>query len=385
MFSDSALPVLNGVSVSIDLLMSELRNQGHSVHLFTAASPNHKDADPNTSRFRSIETPWTKNYPLAFPPFIRMLRKFRRQEFDIIHTHTPFTIGFVGMRWAESHDLPIVSTYHTLYDRYAHYIPYLPRRYTRFRIAKHTNFYYNNVDHVITPSEASLKWLRRHSVSTPVTVIPTGVSSGVIVDRSEARRELGITPEQKILLYVGRLAKEKNFEVLFEAMAKVFAEDPNTRLLLVGDGPYRDACSALVRSLGIGDRVRFAGFVPRVEVDRHYAAADLFVFSSITETQGLVVIEAMNFGVPAVAAVGGGAGESIKDGYNGFVVRNDPESLAVAVLTVMRDDLLHARLSEGALETARMYNPAAMAQSVLHVYRDAIAGKAVSRGETALV
>ncbi len=384
-FSDSAFPILNGVSVSVDALISELRHRGHSVHLFTAAFPHHKDNDPNTYRFRAIESPWTKGYPLAFPPFYRMLRKFRRQEFDIIHTHTPFTIGFVGLRWAESHGIPVVSTYHTLYDRYAHYIPYFPRRYTRFRMAKHTNFYYNNVDHVITPSEASMRWLQRHSVNKPITVVPTGVPKGPIIDRSEARLALGIPPDQRILLYVGRLAKEKNLEVLFEAVTRVFAEDPSVRLWLVGDGPHRDECASMVRRLGIGDKVNFVGSVPRREVDQYYASADLFVFSSITETQGLVVIEAMNFGLAAVAVTGGGASEAIEDGYNGFIVKNEPESLSSAVLTVLHDDALSARLSEGATVTSRRYGTEAMAEAVLQVYRRVIAEKSVVKQGALLV
>lgn len=384
-FSDSAFPILNGVSVSVDALITELRRRGHSVHLFTAAYPHHKDNDPNTYRFRAIESPWTKGYPLAFPPFYRMLRKFRRQEFDIIHTHTPFTIGFVGLRWAESHEIPIVSTYHTLYDRYAHYIPYFPRRYTRFRMAKHTNFYYNNVDHVITPSEASARWLVRHSVTKPITVVPTGVPKGPMIDRTEARLALGISPDQRILLYVGRIAKEKNLEVLFESVARVFAEDPAARLWLVGDGPHRGGCTSLVRILGIGDKVNFVGSVPRKDVDQYYAAADLFVFSSITETQGLVVIEAMNFGVPAIAVTGGGASEAIEEGYNGFVVKNEPAAFASAVLTVLNDDALSAKLAEGAKATARKYGPEAMAEAVLQVYRQVLAEKSKAKSGALLV
>lgn len=378
-FSDSAFPILNGVSVSVNSLIGELRNQGHSVHLFTAAYPHYKDPDANSHRFWALQTPWAKGYPLAMPPFYRMLQRFRKHEFDIVHTHTPFTVGFVGLRWAESHDLPIVSTYHTLYDRYAHYIPYLPRRYTRFRIAKHTNFYYNAVDHVITPSEASQKWLLRHSVVKPVTVIPTGVPRGPIIDRTEARLALGIPSDQKILLYVGRLAKEKNLEVLFDAVAQVFAQDPTARLWLVGDGPYREESTAIVRALNMGDRVRFVGFVPRVEVDRYYAAADLFVFSSITETQGLVVIEAMTYGLPAVAVAGGGASEAIEDDLNGFVVKNDSESLAEAVFQVTSDERLYGRLSAGALATARKYSPESMVSEVLAVYHQVL----IARGESA--
>lgn len=371
-FSDSALPILNGVSVSIDCLVNELRNRGHSVHVFTSAHFRYRDPDPNTHRFAAVETPWTKGYPLAFPPFLRMLHKFRQHEFDIIHTHTPWTAGFVGLRWAESHDIPIVSTYHTLYDRYAHYIPYVPRRYVRFKIAKHTSWYYNHVEHVITPSEAALKWLRRHSVTTKASVIPTAALSRSFFNRAEVRAQLGIAPEHKILLYVGRIAKEKNLQTLFAMAAEAFRRDPTLRLWLVGDGPYRSACAAIARSLGIGDRVKFVGYVPRQDVDRYYAAADLFVFSSITETQGLVVLEAMNYGLPGVVVAGGGASEPIVDGENGLIVRNDPGVFAENVLEVLNDEERYSKLSDGALRLAREHGMERMTDRVLAVYREVL-------------
>lgn len=371
-FTDSALPILNGVSVSIDALVQELRNRGHGVHIFTAAHFGFRDPDPNTYRFFAVETPWTKNYPLAVPPFYPMLRHFRRHTFDLIHTHTPFTIGFVGLRWAQSHEIPIVTTYHTLYDKYAHYIPFFPKRYVRYKIAKHTNFYYNSVDHVITPSTAALKWLRRHSVNTPITVVPTGNFQGRTLDRSEIRQRLGVSPSHKVLLYVGRIAREKNLGTLLEASAQVMKRDSSVRLWLVGDGPHRQACVEHARALGIGDRVRFVGFVPREEVDPFYAMADLFVFASMTETQGLVVSEAMAYGLPAVVVQGGGAGASVRDGETGLLVRNDAEAMSQAILSILGDESRYARLSSAARQSVRRYTRAEMADLVLEVYRQAL-------------
>ena len=371
-FSDSALPVLNGVSISVDALIRELRDRGHSVHLYAPRIPGHRDEDPNTFRCRAIRSPWAPQYPLAIPPFYRSLRRFRQHEYDLVHTHTPFSLGLAGLRWAESHGLPIVSTYHTLYDRYAHYLAAFPRRYARFRIAKHTNWYYNAVDAVITPSEASYKWLRRHSVETPITVVPTGTPRRLFLDRAECRSALGLSPDLRAMLYVGRLAREKNLGVLFEMAARAFAVDPSLRLWLVGDGPYRSECAQVVRRLGIGDRVRFVGYVPRAEVDRYYAAADLFVFPSITETQGLVVQEAMSYGLPAVAVMGGGASSGIESGENGLVVRNDPDDFARAVLRIFADEAMHAVLSGGATRSSRGHGLDEMAEGVLEVYRGTI-------------
>lgn len=376
LFSDSALPVLNGVSVSIDALVGELRSRGHSVHIFTTSYPGHKDDDPNTHRFLSINTPWTSGYPLAVPPFYPLLREFRKHRYDLIHTHTPFTVGFVGLRWAESHEIPIVTTYHTNYDKYAYYMPFTPKRYLRYKIAKHLNFYYNSVHQVITPSEASQKWLVRHSVKTPITVVPTGVQMPKMIDRSEARSELGIKPSQKIVLYAGRIAKEKNLGVLLRAMQTAFRQDPDLYFMVVGDGPAREEYILLARQLEIGDRVKFVGFVPHADIDSYYAASDLFAFSSMTETQGLVIVEAMSYGLPALVAQGGGAGEAVRDGENGFLLRNHSEVFAATVLNVLSDDALYTRLSDGAKRTGREYTVPRMADSVLDVYRQALGERA---------
>jgi 1,2-diacylglycerol 3-alpha-glucosyltransferase len=369
LFSDSALPILNGVSISIRALVTELRNQGHSVHLYLTGVRDYRDTDPNIIRFFSLELPIARGYPLAIPPFYPQLLQFRKHEYDLIHTHTPFTVGFVGLRWAESHGLPIVSTYHTLYDRYAHYLP-VPRHLVRYKIAKHTNYYYNRVNHVITPSGASRKWLRRHAVKTPVSVIPTGLPNPQPMDRAEVRSSLGIPPEHLVLLYVGRLAREKNLETLFQMAKRVFQENRFAQLWLVGDGPDRARCAEIVRTLNIGDRVRFVGAIPRDEVDRYYAAADLFVFSSISETQGLVVQEAMTYGLPTVAVVGGGAGAGIEPDQNGFLVKNDPVPFAEEVLRVIQDDGLYTRLSQGARQSVRAYTTAGMANRVIDIYNN---------------
>lgn len=360
------------MSISIDALVRELRNQGHSVHVFAPRFRGHDESDPNTIRFRALETPWSKGHPIAYPPYWRKLRRFRQQEFDVIHTHTPYMLGFVGLRWAESHEIPIVSTYHTLYDRYAHYMAAFPRRYIRFRIAKHTQFYFNSVQEVITPSEAAKRWLIRHGVERPITVVPTGISSRKLIDRAEARASLGIPPDQRIMLYVGRLAKEKNLGTLLETAKIVTTEDSRARLWIVGDGPFKEQCLQIAAKNGLGDRVRFVGSIPQSEVDTYYAASDVFTFASVTETQGLVVNEAMRYGLPAVAVSGGGAAETIEDGVNGFATKNDATDLADHVLRVLKDDALYDALSHGALVSSREYSTEAMAGKIVEVYRRAV-------------
>ncbi len=347
---------------------------GHSVHIFTAAHFGYKDPDPNTYRFPAVETPWTKGYPLAFPPFYPLLTHFRRNRFDIVHTHTPWTIGFVGLRWAQSEGIPVVSTYHTHYDKYTHYIPFIPKRYLRYKIAKHTNYYYNAVQHVITPSEASARWLGRHSVHRPVSVIPTGNAPRQMLDRAELRLRMKVPADARVLLYVGRLAEEKNMGILFEAAAQVLDQDHRAVFWLVGDGPYREECAEIARSLGIGDRVRFVGFVDRHEVDAYYEMADIFIFSSMTETQGLVIQEAMSYGLPSVVVQGGGASSAIDNGVNGIIIGNDADQMADAVLNLLEDEVRYVAISQEATRSSRVYSARDMTESVLKVYDQAIHG-----------
>ena len=366
------MPIVNGVSVSIELLVEELRARSHSVHIFTAGRRKHTDTDPNIHRFPSVELPFAPGYALAFPPFYPMLKGFRRHEFDLIHTHTPYTIGSVGLRWAESHGLPIVSTYHTLYQRYAHYIPFFPKWYVRYKIAKHTNYYYNRCDRVIAPSEAALSSLRRHSVKRPISVIPTGNPAAVRGSKTQAREATGARDGDRILLYVGRIAKEKNLSVLFEAVQRVMQEKDDVRLWLVGDGPYRKECQKMARELGIGDRVRFTGMIPRAEVEKYYMVADIFVFSSVTETQGLVIGEAMAHGVPAVAVRGGGASAAIENDVNGYVVGNSSAQFSETVLRILNNPSLHGRISEGARRSVKLWTSGDACEEVLKVYSTAL-------------
>jgi len=372
MFSDSALPVLNGVSVSVDQLVRGLRALGHSVSLFTSGYRSHVETDPNTVRFHSVLTPWAPGYPLSIPPFYGYLREFRRRHFDIVHCHTPFTVGMVGLRWAQSEETAVVATYHTQYDKYAHYVPFLPHRYTRFKIAKHTNYFYNHVTQVITPSEAAASWLRRHAVRTPIEVVPTGIRLPEPDMRAASRQRLDLGPADTVVLYTGRIAREKNLPVLIEAMKPILEQRPNVYLWIVGDGPQREELRTLARQTGMGDRIRFFGFIARDEIDRYYAAADVFAFTSMTETQGLVVVEAMSHGLPAVVVTGGGAGAAVRDGENGFLVSNRPHEVTEALLRLLEDRQLARVLSAGARETAEEYTVEKMVARVVAVYHLAL-------------
>ncbi len=371
-FSDSALPILNGVSVSIDALIEGLRERGHSVHLFTSGYPGHRDLDPNTHRFFATKTPFAPGYPLSLPPFYPLLREFRQHKFDLIHTHTPFTIGFVGLRWAESHNIPLVTTYHTLYDKYTHYIPLFPNRFLKYKIAKHTNYYYNRVRHIITPSKFSRDWLSRHQIRRPITVIPTGVPDPIVTPRDVARKMLNANPGRTVALYCGRIAVEKNLDVLIHAMARLMPTNPDLRLWVVGDGPAREQYRRLARDLGIGDKVKFWGFIERSQIGLYYSAADLFTFASQTETQGLVIQEAMSYGLPIVTVEGGGADDTVLHGENGLITQNSISEFASAAQSIIQNPQLAQRMGVSATDTYREHTISRMVDRIITVYNQTL-------------
>jgi glycosyltransferase involved in cell wall biosynthesis len=368
LFSDSLLPVNNGVSVSIATLVESLRRQGHEVHLYAPAYPGHEDAaESQTVRLPSIRLPWADGYPIAVPPVFHLVGHFRREQYDLVHTHTIGIAGYVGLKWAKAHELPLVATYHTLYDRYAHYCTVLPRRYVRYKIARHTQLFFNQADAILTPSPLSKRWLNRHRVTPPIHVVPTGIPRVEPIAASFARRELGLNSAGPVLLTVGRLVAEKNLQTVIRAFAKLGCN--TAELCIVGDGPYRSELRNLARALGVDTRVKFAGCVRPDQIGPYYAAADLFVFASTTETQGLVVQEAMAHRVPAILVEGGGASYAARNGETAIICRNTPENLAEAIGAALDHPVRLARIALTAQENVRRnHSPEKMTEDVLAVY-----------------
>jgi glycosyltransferase involved in cell wall biosynthesis len=374
-FSDSAPPIINGVSVSIQALTDGLRARGHEVHLFATGYPNRNESVEFEHRFFGVMTPASKDYPLAIPPFIKCRAEFDKINFDLVHTHTPFTVGYMGKRWAKSAGVPVVSTYHTHYDEYAHYAPLLPEDQVRKWIRAHTERYYEDVDHIITPSDASLRWLRSHNVHQDASVIPTGVPVPTPLDRAESRTKLGLKMDSEIIVTVGRLSHEKSVDRTIRAFAFVAEARPHAELVIVGDGPAREELEELSHNLGISPKVHFIGAVHPSEVAPYYAAADVFAFSSTTETQGLVIIEAMSHGLPALIARGGGAQHAVDDGDSGLILDASEHVLADALIHVLEDPDLRERLSKGARVTADEYSIDRMIDRILYVYIQVLRSK----------
>jgi len=301
-FTEIYRPVVNGVVASIEALADGLRSRGHQVFCFAPRMPGYDEADGPVFRMPSLPLPTRTPYRLTLPLVSRRNLKGVIKELSIVHVHSPFVTGWMGMRYARRYGMPLVYTYHTQLEAYAHYIPFEPHA-TRFAASQLTRTFANLADAVVVPTPAMALRLRELGVTARIEIVPSGIDvehfgSG---KRDEAlRARLGARPGDRLLLSVGRLAREKNVELLLDALA--LTGDESLKLAVAGDGPTRGDLEQRANDLGIGRRTRFLGAVSRADLPDLYASADAFAMPSTTETQGLVQAEALAAGAYVIAA-----------------------------------------------------------------------------------
>lgn len=376
-FSESYEPVLNGVSVSILTLTRELKKLGHKIYVFAPGYRGHVDVENETLRFPSVRTRVAPDYPLAIPYLPKLVQRVAALELDIIHAHTPFMLGWLGLRLARRLKIPIISTNHTQYTEYAHYFPLAPRAVTRSFIVGLMRRYYNRCDGVVVPSGPIAAVLREYGIRTPIHVIPTGISLDTSRDeeaRARIREEHGIPAYARVLLFVGRLAREKNLELLLEAFERLARKHRDIYLFIVGGGPYESECRRAASTLKCSRRVAFSGSVPRDKVAKYYSAGDIFTFPSATETQGLVLCEALKAGLPCVAVNAGGSPEMVVDGEDGFLTEDNADDFLSKINLLLSDRALMQQLSARAVENSGRFSPRGMAARMLEAYEAVIAG-----------
>jgi glycosyltransferase involved in cell wall biosynthesis len=320
---------------------------------------------------------FNKDYPVAYPFYPRLKKQFGRLAPHVVHSHNPFFVGLLAARLADQHGLPLVSTYHTLYNHYAHYLFFLPDAAVQGLLKWWIPDYYNRCAHVIVPSGVAEASLREYGVRTPITVIPTAVPlpdpalTGPEAQKA-ARAQWDIPDDCPLLLYVGRIAQEKNVELVLDAFSDCSRRFPEARLLIVGGGPHLDACRKHAQALEAHERIIFAGPMAHDELPPVYAAANLFVFASTTETQGLVMAEARAAGTPCVIARGGGASETIRDGEDGIIVEPNRDAFAAAVAELLGSPARLAAMREACARLAHNYTPEAMTDAVVRVYESVL-------------
>ncbi|HET6350770.1 MAG TPA: glycosyltransferase family 4 protein [Coriobacteriia bacterium] len=373
-FTDTYTPQINGVVTSIRLFRDALEARGHEVHVF-APNPVQDDDEAGILRFHSLPFPLQPEMRVASPVSVRALNKVVKSDFDIIHSHDPFAIGLFGLTMARRERIPYVHTYHTLYPEYVHYV--WDARWTKKMAETLSREFCDACDGIFAPSTKISRHLAEWGVTSPVHILPTGIDLehyGVAdaEDVAELRATLGIPAGHTIALFVGRLAKEKSCDRLIDAMARIERDD--IHLLLVGDGPSRSELTAQAASRGVTHRVHFTGYLPPASVQNAYALADLFAFASLTETQGLVIGEAMAAGLPVVAVRDDAVGDFVIDYVNGRMVADDSAAIADAVVELVEDDELRWTLGKKSLELAQRLSIQEQARRLEEFYVAAIEG-----------
>jgi glycosyltransferase involved in cell wall biosynthesis len=372
MVSDVYFPRINGVSSSIETFKNTLHECDIDVKIIV---PRYSDEAEETGviRIKSGRLPFDpEDRRLSWRAMRKAAREYARES-DLIHIHTPFIAHYAGLRAAREQQLPVLATYHTLFAEYLqHYLPLLPQRYLRFLAHRFSRRQCNALDAVLVPSGAMLEQLKQYGVCAPMHVLPTGIPLEQFArgNRQAFRHRLGISGERPVALFVGRVAHEKNIGFLLRMWALALQKNPEILLLLAGDGPAMPDLKEEARRLGIEHAVRFLGYLDRkTELLDCYAAADVFVFSSLTETQGMVLPEAMAAGLPVIALAMLGTLDLLEVGKGCIAPPHEEEAFAGEVLRFFSDPALRARLQAEALEAAQDWSDTASTRRLAEIYR----------------
>ncbi|HSM50551.1 MAG TPA: glycosyltransferase, partial [Thermoanaerobaculia bacterium] len=351
-----------------------LPSRGVDAPLLCPAYGRGEKPEPGVHRIRSRFVPFDPEDRL---PVRRALRRAARElaaeGLDLVHVQTPFVAHYDGVRLARRLGVPVVESYHTYFEQYLeHYLPFLPAPPLRRLARALTRSQARAVDRLIVPSSAMREVLAVYGVQTPMTVLPTGVRLDELAggDGAAFRAAHGIAPDQRLLVHVGRMGHEKNVGFLLEVAACLRELFPDLVLVLAGEGPALPALRRQAEELGLGRSVRWIGYLDRQgPLLDCYRAGDAFVFASRTETQGLVLLEAMALGVPVVSTAEMGTRDLLAAGRGALVAREEVREFSAAVARVLTDRQLARRLAAEGPEVAGAWSAAAMADRLVAIYR----------------
>lgn len=385
--TDWYAPAINGVVTSVQNLRRGLEERGHEVRVLTLSGEPHSYEKSGVVYMGSVNMKAV--YPGARLKIARgkkWMRELIQWQPDIVHSNCEFSTFRCARRIAEERKIPLVHTYHTVYEQYTHYL--LPSEAWGRKMARALSRYIAaRTDCLIAPTGKVEHMLSGYGITTPIRVIPTGIEQekfSRVENREKAaalRKKLYISKDETVLLFLGRLAKEKNCGELLRAVAG--CGDNKVKLLLVGDGPYRESLERQARELEIGRQVIFTGMVPPEEVDIYYQAGDLFVSASYSETQGLTYLEALSAGLPMLCRRDECLKGVLLDGVNGWQYDSFPDFIQKLRLFFASPAQREA-LRLGAARTGRLFSVASFARSMEQVYEELILKKSfLDRGISA--
>jgi glycosyltransferase involved in cell wall biosynthesis len=367
----------------------ELEKMGHELYILAPEyphkdSPLNHDSEKNVYRFSSYSLLFTSHQEdrLVFPwnkkAVYRVLDQIKP---DIIHIQSEFALGVMVLKYAKKKNIPIIVTAHTYWEEYTtHYFPFLPQFFLDFYVRIRAYRFYNQLDLIITPTGRMKHVIENYHVKTPIEIIPTGIPadnfSGVnkIADKENSMfvNDFPVIKNKKILLFSGRLCLTKNIAFLINIAEKVIHNYPDTVFILAGDGPQREELKALVRKKNLTDKILFTGYVAFEKIKYLYSIADILLMASKSETQGLVIVEAMLTGTPVVAIGEMGIEDVMKGDNGGFMVKDDFDEFYSRVITLLTDPVIYQKKSDDARNFAQNWTIDRTAARLESVYKDTI-------------
>lgn len=385
LFTETYYPEINGVANSVYMLKNELEQLGHTVYVFTTTTPGAPEHEHNVFRVPSIPFALIteRRVGLFYQPKLASLIK--KLNLDLIHTHTEFSLGIFGRIMARELKLPMVHTYHTIYEDYTHYLTHFKSLDNRAKAFARvfSKVCCNTVEQVIVPTEKVKELLLQYSVHKEISVVPTGVDLRKFnpdlyskEDVVNVKRQYSIKEEDKVLLYLGRVSREKNIAEIIDVIPEYTSTRANVKFVIIGSGPEMDVLKQMVEKYKIQEKVIFTGPKPWDNIGLYYQIGDVFVSASQSETQGLTYIEAMAAGLPVVAKKDKCLEDILIQEWNGFAFTNRNELIEAL------DAVLYGEHKVSLGDNARMkvaeYSTEVFALNVLQVYeavmkRDAIA------------
>lgn len=393
MLSDVFFPRVNGVSTSIQTYLSDLQTLGHSVTLVAPEYPSltaeaAAAGDPlGTVRIASRGIPRDpEDRLLKWGPLMRWAASLRPDDVDVIHIQTPFVAHYAGLKLGRRLGCPVVETYHTYFEHYLHhYVPAIPASITRLMARRITVSQCRAVQAVISPSRQMADALREYGVQTPIEVLPTGLPPTAFGagDGAAFRARFGIAAQRPLVTFVGRVAHEKNIDFLLRMLVELRRLIPEVLMVVAGEGPAEAHLRTMASALGLEQNMLFIGYLDRTRgLLDCYRAADAFVFASRTETQGLVLLEAMAQGTPVVSTAVMGTVDVLSGAGGAVVVPEETGAFAAAVAGVLRDPERRASLSRHAREDALRWASRSMAERLLRLYESVIESDLAPRSVT---
>lgn len=374
-YSDTYLPAIDGVVTSMLNFKGELEKRGHKVYIFASGDRQSKKKYNNKRVYISTGVKFTPypQYKIAIFPYSAVL-KLNSLGIDVMHAQTPFSMGIAGMTFAKLGRYPIVGSFHTMINNSEIVKSYYPknktlRKFTSRYMMRYVSFFYNRCDATIAPSPSVERMLDKIGVSN-VHVVPNSVNTKEFnprVSGNGLRRKLGIKEDEKMVLYLGRMSREKKVGVLLKAAKELTKKDKKIKFVMGGSGPAIEYYKRMAHSLNLSESVKFIGFVDREVLPKLYASCDAFCIPSTFETQGIVALEAMASGKPVVGANILALGEVIKDGKNGEKFRGgDYRGCARKIEKVLNNTDSYTK---GAVETAKEFAIDKATDKLLDVYK----------------